>query len=129
MKRIGGLMAMSASVILLAAAPATRLQLTPWHAANLPTTTSAAVKYLLTVRGVPHAHVHLRARYVAKGWIAAFCTQKVCSPDQTMLDLNAKGTSAIEFELIRNDSTASHSTGATVVSDDGAWVVVTGVTR
>ena len=102
----------------------TTLLLSPWKGADLPTTTSTAVKYRLTVKDVPGADVHLRATGIAEGWIAAFCNNKICSPNQIHQTIPASGSAMLQFELIREDDKASKTSGATIESDGGASIVV-----
>jgi hypothetical protein len=113
-------------MILAALALTTHLHIAPWTGADPKNAISGATKYRLTVTGKPGAHVHVRATGAAKGWIAAFCTDKVCSPDQTVLDLPDSGTADISFELVRDDDAAAEQSGAvTVRTDDGAKVTAT----
>lgn len=98
------------------------LTLAPWHGPDVASAPVHAVKYRLTVRGTPGAHVHLRASGVARGWLAAFCTSRICSPEQTWLDLPKSGTGVMQFELIRQADGAAHKSGARIFSDDGSSV-------
>ena len=109
--------------MIVALALATHLSIGPWTGADPKNAITGATKYRLTVTGEPGAHVHLRATGQAKGWIAAFCTDKVCSPDQTTLDLPASGHADISFELVRDDETAPPKSGlVTIRTDEGAKV-------
>lgn len=108
---------------LVAQAP-TRLAVTPWTGANLATATSVAAKYRLRVTGAPNASLVLRAGELAKGWLAAFCTPKVCSPMQVGVTLPASGEAVYQFELIREEPGAPAHSGARIASSDGASVVV-----
>jgi hypothetical protein len=99
------------------------LTLSAWHGADLPSApTVHAVKYRLSIKGTPGAHVHLRTSGVARGWLAAFCTSKICSPGQTWLDLPRSGSYALQFELIRQLDNAPPKSGARILSDDGSAV-------
>ena len=110
-------------MIVVALALATHLSIAPWKGADPKNAIAGATKYRLTVAGEPGAHVHVRATGAAKGWVAAFCTDKVCSPDQTMLDLPASGQADIQFELVRDDETAPLKSGTVLIrTDDGAKV-------
>lgn len=102
----------------------TSLLLTPWKGADLPTATTSAVKYELTIKDAPGASVHLRATRVANGWIAAFCDHRVCSPDQLQTTIPASGNVVIQFELIREEDSAPRSSGAVIVSDSGKSITV-----
>jgi hypothetical protein len=100
------------------------LTLTPWNGSDLPTATQAAAKYRLTITGDPGHTVHLHTKHVADGWIAAFCDMKVCSPSQVSETIPKSGQVVVQFELIRETDGAPHSSGATIVADDGRSVVV-----
>lgn len=85
------------------------LALGPWRGPSLPTTSPAAEKYKLTVRGPADDRVTLRADGLPKGWVASFCTDTVCSPFRYTMELNDRGTGVIEFQAIRtNDSAPAH---------------------
>ncbi len=102
----------------------TTLLLQPWHGKDLPTATQAAVKYRLTIAAPSGTIVHLRASKVAIGWIAAFCDSHVCSPMQATKLMPKSGKVVLQFELIRDDDAAPHTSGATIVPDSGKPVVV-----
>ena len=109
--------------MIVALALATHVSIGPWKGADPKNAITGATKYRLTVTGEPGAHVHLRATGQAKGWVAAFCTDRVCSPDQTIVDLPASGRADISFELVRDDETAPLKSGlVTVQTDEGARV-------
>lgn len=115
-------------MILAALALSTHLSIAPWTGADPKNAIAGATKYRLTLAGKPGAHVHVRATGEAKGWIAAFCTDRVCSPDQTVLDLPDSGTADISFELVRDDDTAPLKSGTvTLRTDDGARLVIPSV--
>jgi len=116
---------MTAYAMLLALAqPATHLTIQPWTGVDFQTTTEAAAKYRLEISGAPNSTVHLRADRVAQGWLAAFCTPHICSPQRIDYTLGRSGDDVIQFELIREADGAPHQTGATIVSDDGGSVAV-----
>lgn len=106
----------------LAAAAATTLTLVPWTGKDLPTATQAAAKYRLTISGQPGTTLHLKAKNIAGGWLAAFCTGKICSPMRTSVEVPKGGVVSLQFELIRQGDDAPKKSGATIVSDDGATV-------
>jgi hypothetical protein len=113
-----------ATIVLLALASPTRLSIQPWTGSEFQTTSSAAAKYRLEVSGKPKALVHLQARGVASGWLAAFCTPKFCSPQRVETSLPSSGQAVFQFELIRESSSAPKETGATIDGPDGASVSV-----
>ncbi len=115
------------SALMLAAAVsgnATRLAIEPWTGASLATATSTAVKYRLHVAGAPNATVRLRADGVAKGWLAAFCTPKVCAPARVDVTLPLSGQAVYQFELIREDAGGPARSGARITTDDGVTISV-----
>lgn len=94
--------------------------LTPWKGASLPAAPSGAeysVSYAMHVRGAAHQHVVLDADNVAPGWIAAFCTSRLCSPFHKGLDLDSHGAALLEFSLVRTDPKASRHTHVVVRAD------------
>jgi hypothetical protein len=105
------------------------LTLKPWDGADLPTATQAAVKYRLTISGEPGSTLSLKTTGVATGWIAAFCDNRVCSPSEVSEIIPKSGRVALQFELIREDDHAVHSTGAQIHSSDGQTIVVPRATR
>lgn len=102
----------------------TTLLLTPWHGKDLQTATAAAATYRLTIHDRPASSVHLRATRVAAGWIAAFCDERVCSPMQVSETMPASGSMTLQFELIREEGSAPHKSGALIVPDAGKAVAV-----
>ncbi|MGZ3516071.1 MAG: hypothetical protein ACXWNK_01140 [Vulcanimicrobiaceae bacterium] len=106
--------------MLLAALLATTLSLSPWTGKVSPTANPQAVQYRLTVHGAPKATVNLEASGLARGWIASFCTDRICSPFRVTMPLSPSGVGRIEFQVIRDDDSAPRKTHVTVRSDDGA---------
>jgi hypothetical protein len=109
--------------------PATQLSIQPWTGTELSTTSAAAAKYRLTVTGTPDSAVHLQASGVADGWLAAFCTPKICSPQRVDVAIPSSGETVLQFELIRESDTAPTRSGATISDDGGASVSVPAVHR
>jgi|GEM_PF-1035749 len=116
--------AVAGLAMMLAVSPATHLSVQPWTGNDLQTTTSAAAKYRLEVSGKAHAVIHLQASGVAGGWLAAFCTSKVCSPERVDVAIPASGQAVLQFELIRESDSAPKQSGATIRDDGGASVSV-----
>lgn len=112
------------AVMLALAPPATRLSIQPWTGADLQTTSADAAKYRLEVTGRPNATIRLQTSNVAAGWLAAFCTPKICSPQRYDVSLPRSGQVVLQFELIRESDTAPKQSGATITGDDGASVTV-----
>ncbi len=112
------------AVLLALAQPATHLSIQPWTGTDLQTTTTDAAKYRLEVAGRPNATVRLQASNVAAGWLAAFCTPKLCSPQHIDAQLPRSGQAVLQFELIRESDSAPKQSGATITGGDGASVTV-----
>jgi hypothetical protein len=115
--------------VMIAVSPVTHLSIQPWTGSDLQTTTSAAAKYRLEVTGKPQSVIHLQASGVASGWLAAFCTSKVCSPERVDVTIPASGRAVLQFELIRESDTAPKRSGAMIRDDDGAGVSVPAASR
>jgi hypothetical protein len=115
--------AMLLAAVLAASAPV-RLAVVPWSGSSLPTVTRTAATFRLTVTGRPGARVTLSATGLARGWLAAFCTPKLCSPERIDLTLPPLGRADYQFELIREDPAAPHRSGARIEGDDGSAVDV-----
>ncbi len=96
--------------------------LSPWKGPSLPTapTGNYETSYAMTVRGAPGARVDLRADGVAKGWVAAFCTARLCAPFHTIVPLDGSGKARLEFSLIRTDPKAAAHTHAVIRANGGA---------
>lgn len=90
--------------------------LAPWKGPSLPTTPTGYYEksWAMTVHGAPRGRVELRADGVAKGWIASFCTPRLCAPFHTIAMLDGKGVARYQFSLIRTDPKATAHTRATV---------------
>lgn len=104
--------------------PATRLSIQPWTGADLQTTSADAAKYRLEVTGRPNETIRLQTSNVAAGWLAAFCTPKICSPQHYDVSLPLSGQVVLQFELIRESDTAPKQSGATITDGDGASITV-----
>ena len=117
------------AMLLALAQPATRLSIQPWTGADLQTTSADAAKYRLEVTGRPNSTIKLQASNVATGWLAAFCTPKICSPQRYDASLPHSGQVVLQFELIRESDTAPKQSGATITGSDGASVNVPTASR
>ena len=71
------------------------------HASADPSVTSYAVR----VQAPAGSIVRLRALDVPRGWIASFCTPRVCSPFHVALPVHA-GTGTIQLSYVRDASAA-----------------------
>lgn len=107
------------SALLLAALTVVR-----WTGADYPTATQAAAKYRVTLSSAPGSSVHLTTSGLAKGWIAAFCDMRVCSPSQVVEKIPPSGRAVVQLELIREEDTAARRTGLTLHASDGSTAVI-----
>ena len=105
------------------------LSLTPWTGPSLPTASPNAAKYRLIVRGTPRDNVRLQATGLPSGWIASFCTTKLCSPYRYTLHLDAKGRGVLEFQAIRLDDSAPRRAHLTVIANNGTTAEATAYVR
>jgi hypothetical protein len=98
---------------------ATTVSLTPWTGADLPGSIPNTVKYRLVVAGQAGKSVALHAAGVPKGWIASFCTDRVCAPFKVSVALPDSGVKVIEFQLVPPDA-KSVTPRVRVIGNDGA---------
>ncbi|MDQ6826724.1 MAG: redoxin domain-containing protein [Candidatus Eremiobacteraeota bacterium] len=103
----------------LASGGKTSVSLAPWTGADLPGSVASTIKYRLVVAGNPKRSVTLRATDLSKGWIASFCSDRVCAPLRTAVVIPASGVKIVEFQLIKNDPRASKRTRVNVEASDG----------
>jgi hypothetical protein len=90
--------------------------LSPWKGPSLPTTPTGnyETSWAMTVHGAPRARVELRADGVPAGWVASFCTPRLCAPFHTISTLDGKGVARYQFSLIRTDPKAAAHARANV---------------
>jgi tetratricopeptide (TPR) repeat protein len=99
------------------------VSLAPWTGPELPGSIPNTIKYRLVVAGNAGKHVDLAAKGVAKGWIASFCSDRVCSPFKVSVAIPQSGVKIIEFQLVPPDAGAR--TGKVrVVGTDGSHTSV-----
>lgn len=99
---------------------ATALSLAPWTGAELPGSVPNTAKYRLVVVGPSLQAIALRATDVPKGWIASFCTDRICAPFKVTTTLPASGVKVIEFQVVPPDAKAlAHVPSVRVVASDG----------
>ncbi|HYL26279.1 MAG TPA: hypothetical protein VEW74_00525 [Candidatus Nitrosotalea sp.] len=114
----------SLAFVIALAQPALHLSVQPWTGSDFQTTSSGAAKYRLEIAGKPNGSIHLQAQNVARGWLAAFCTPKLCSPGRIEMQLPKSGTAVVQFELIREADDAPKQSGAKITNADGVSVSV-----
>jgi hypothetical protein len=112
------------AMVLALAQPGTHLAIEPWTGSDFQTTSAGAAKYRLKVNGKPNSTLRLRAQGVAQGWLAAFCTPRLCSPQRLDVALPSSGQAIVQFELIRESGSAPKQSGATITDAGGASVRV-----
>jgi thiol-disulfide isomerase/thioredoxin len=99
--------------------PKTAISLVPWTGADLPGSVPSTIKYRLAVAGSPGASVDLAAKGLPKGWVASFCTDRLCAPFRVQVALPASGVKVIEFQLIP-DKPGDPEPRVTIEATDGA---------
>lgn len=84
----------------LARARGASVSLAPWTGPDLPGSIPNTRKYRLVVAGAAGRTVALHASGVPKGWVASFCTDRLCAPFQTTVLLPDSGVKIVEFQLV-----------------------------
>ena len=98
----------------------TALSLAPWTGPELPGSVPSTAKYRLVVTGPSAAVVALHAADLPKGWIASFCTDRICAPLRVTTTLPASGVKVIEFQVVPPDAKAlAHVPSVRVIASDG----------
>ncbi|MBC5810929.1 MAG: redoxin domain-containing protein [Candidatus Eremiobacteraeota bacterium] len=100
----------------------TSISLAPWTGADLPGSIPNTIKYRLVVADQAGKTVALTTSGVAKGWIASFCSDRVCSPFKTSLIIPASGVKIVEFQLVPPDGNTKPSGPVRVTGNDGTHV-------
>lgn len=95
------------------------VSLAPWTGADLPGSIPNTAKYRLVVTGMAGRSIALHASDVPKGWVASFCTDRVCAPFRTTVIVPNSGVKIIEFQLVPPTDRASVPR-VRVTSTDGA---------
>ncbi|MGA3038832.1 MAG: redoxin domain-containing protein [Vulcanimicrobiaceae bacterium] len=96
------------------------LSFAPWTGPQLPGSSPDTAKYRLVVTGKPGQSVHLHAVDMPKGWIASFCTDRICAPLQVATTLPDSGVKVIEFQVVPPDAKSlAHVPSVRVVVTDG----------
>ena len=98
----------------------TTLAITPWTAPNLPTARHATHQYALRLHGAPGGRIRIRASGLASGWLATFCTQRVCSLRQVSVELSRTGSALVEFALVHDGASRTTDMHVRITTDDGA---------
>ena len=102
----------------------TALSLAPWTGPELPGSVVNTFKYRLVVAGTAGKTVALHASDLPKGWIASFCTDRICAPLHVSTTLPASGVKVIEFQVVPPAAKPAHAPNVQVVADDGTSTAV-----
>jgi peroxiredoxin len=103
----------------------TAVSLAPWTGAELPGSIPNTIKYRLVVAGTPGKTLALHTSDVPKGWVASFCSDRVCSPFKLSLALPASGVKVIEFQLVPPEAGAKAGKVRVVATDGSGSVSAT----
>jgi peroxiredoxin len=103
----------------------TSVSLTPWTGADLPGSIPNTIKYRLVVAGSAGKNVALHAAGVPKGWVASFCSDRVCAPFKVSVALPESGVKVIEFQLVPPDAKAATPKVRVISTDGGATASAT----
>jgi len=76
------------------------LSVAPWTGAVLPGSIADTVKYRVVVAGTAGKTIALVASEVPKGWVASFCSDKICSPFHVSVEIPEGGVKIVEFQLV-----------------------------
>jgi peroxiredoxin/tetratricopeptide (TPR) repeat protein len=95
--------AQEATVALTVRAARTALSVAPWTGPDLPGSVTSTFKYRLIVSGRGGRALALHTEGLPKDWIASFCSDRVCAPFKTTLQLPASGVKVVEFQVIPPD--------------------------
>ncbi|HTX04125.1 MAG TPA: redoxin domain-containing protein [Candidatus Acidoferrales bacterium] len=96
------------------------LSFAPWTGPQLPGSSPDTAKYRLVVTGKAGQSIHLHAVDLPKGWIASFCTDRICAPLQVATTLPDSGVKVIEFQVVPPDAKSlAHVPSVRVIVTDG----------
>jgi peroxiredoxin len=95
------------------------VSLAPWTGAELPGSIPNTIKYRLIVAGASGKNVALRAAGVPKGWVASFCSDRVCAPFRVSVAIPESGVKVIEFQLVPPTAKAAPGKKVRVIESDG----------
>lgn len=76
------------------------LSVAPWTGPDLPGSVASTLKYRLIVAAASDAPVTLRAHGLGPDWVASFCADGLCSPQQVTFRTPATGVKTYEFQLV-----------------------------
>ena len=96
------------------------LSLAPWTGADLPGSIPSTIKYRLVATGPVGKLMNLHASGLPKGWIASFCTDRVCAPNRVRFTVPASGVKVIEFQVIPDGPKPESAPIVTIDASAGA---------
>ena len=99
------------------------LSVAPWTGPDLPGSVASTLKYRLIVAAAADAAVTLKAGGLARDWVASFCADGLCSPQQVSLRLPPSGVKTYEFQLVPPEAGA-HPGVVTISAAGGNTVTV-----
>jgi hypothetical protein len=94
--------------------------LAPFAGPQLPGTIPGTAKFTVHIAGRARQTVSVRAVGVPAGYIASFCTDRVCAPFAVTFALPKTGSASIELQLIENTPGAHAPRRVTVTADGTA---------
>ena len=96
------------------------LSVAPWTGAVLPGSIPDTIKFRVIVAGGAGKTIALKATDVPKGWVASFCSDKVCAPFHTSVDIPESGVKIVEFQLVPPSAKATAPKVRITSSGDGS---------
>jgi cytochrome c biogenesis protein CcmG, thiol:disulfide interchange protein DsbE len=99
------------------------LSIAPWTGPDLPGSVASTLKYRLIVASAAEAAVTLHAAGLARDWVASFCADGLCSPQQVSFHAPASGVKTYEFQLVPPE-TGAHPGTVTISAAGGNTVTV-----
>lgn len=93
------------------------LALSPYSGPPINGSISDSAKFSVAIRGNAGQVVVVRAVDLPKGYIASFCTARVCAPFRVTFALPKSGRERIELQLIENEAGATKPTTVSVRAD------------
>jgi thiol-disulfide isomerase/thioredoxin/Flp pilus assembly protein TadD len=76
------------------------LSVAAWTGPDLPGSLASTLKYRLIVAAASDAPVTLRAAGMRHDWVASFCADGLCSPQQVSFHTPPSGVKTYEFQLV-----------------------------
>ena len=106
--------------MIAAASLALAIALEPYRGAPLPGAVAGTPKFGVRIEGRPGSRVVLRSMGLPAGWLASFCTKRVCAPFKVFVDLPASGRETIELQLVQNDPKVPEPGVVSVIAAPGS---------